>query len=61
MNHAATPSCQCIDCPGASCRCGCQLTQASPPAQAADKPCACGPQCNCDSAGNGCACDPLKG
>jgi hypothetical protein len=56
MINASTPSCQCVNCPGAGCRCGCQ-TQAQPqtaPASAAA--CACGPRCGCDAAEQGCLC-----
>ena len=31
---AAASQCQCTDCPGASCRCGCQHAQSAPPAAA---------------------------
>lgn len=46
MNDTNQKSCNCANCPGATCTCGCQ----APAAQAA---CACGPQCKC---GPACAC-----
>jgi hypothetical protein len=56
MNTPSTPSCPCVDCPGDSCRCGCQ-GDVTPPAAAAARPtCACGPRCGCDAAEQGCLC-----
>lgn len=51
--------CQCANCPGAGCTCGCQHGSATPAMQAAAAPsCACGPACRCDGAEAGCLCTP---
>jgi hypothetical protein len=55
MNPSTTiASCQCVDCPGASCTCGCQAAAST--TLAAGLACACGPSCNCDAADQGCLC-----
>lgn len=54
---AAASQCQCSDCPGASCRCGCQHVEAAAPAAAAGPSCACGPTCAC---GPQCACNAAQ-
>jgi hypothetical protein len=56
---ATTSSCRCVDCPGASCTCGCQAAAAASPVLAAPT-CACGPGCNCDAGEQGCRCAPLS-
>jgi hypothetical protein len=56
MNTPANRLCQCIDCPGASCRCGCQSDAAPPTPAAAPPACACGPRCGCAAAPQGCLC-----
>ncbi|WP_284618632.1 hypothetical protein [Aquabacterium humicola] len=49
--------CQCANCPGASCTCGCQHGSAMPAMQAAAAPaCHCGPNCGCDAGEQGCLC-----
>ena len=51
MNELENTACQCLDCPGDSCTCGCQSNVA----------CACGPACNCGTechCGEACACRP---
>jgi len=45
MNDLETTTCQCLDCPGEACTCGCQSSIA----------CACGPTCDC---GADCQCGP---
>ena len=47
MQQALANSCNCRNCAGTACTCGCQ-------APAAAKGCACGPQCQC---GSQCACE----
>ena len=56
MNFPSTFSCQCVDCPGSSCRCGCQAdaTLSTPPV--ATQACACGPRCGCEAGEQGCLC-----
>ncbi|CAD5371419.1 hypothetical protein RA210_U150076 [Rubrivivax sp. A210] len=53
MNTTATANpCNCTNCPGAACNCGCQQP-------AAQQACACSPQCPCGSqcqCGTACAC-----
>jgi hypothetical protein len=56
MNASNTPSCQCVECPGAGCRCGCQHAATPPAAATAVQACACGPRCGCDAAQQGCSC-----
>ncbi len=55
MMNYDTRLCNCIDCPGAGCRCGCQA-EASAPTLAAPARCACGPACGCEGAEQGCLC-----
>ena len=45
MNEIENSACQCLDCPGDGCNCGCQSNIA----------CACAPACNC---GTDCQCGP---
>jgi len=57
MNTPTTPACQCVNCSGASCRCGCRSVAATAPAAAATRPaCNCGSRCGCDAAEQGCLC-----
>ncbi len=55
MNTASIPACQCVDCPGAGCRCGCQ-GDAQPQSAVQQRPCMCGPRCACNAAEPGCRC-----
>lgn len=53
-----TPSCQCTNCPGAGCTCGCQHAAPAPQQACACGPaCQCGPGCQCDAAEAGCVCN----
>ncbi|MBC5786214.1 hypothetical protein H8N03_24975 [Ramlibacter sp. USB13] len=59
MNQQAQ-RCQCANCPGAACQCGCQdPTPAAAPRQACacGPACQCGPGCQCDAAEAGCVCN----
>jgi hypothetical protein len=56
MNTPSTHACQCTDCPGQSCSCGCQADATLPAATAASPACACGPRCGCDAGEQGCLC-----
>lgn len=55
-------ACQCANCPGAGCQCGCQHATpagATPARQACacGPACQCGPGCQCDAAESGCVCN----
>ena len=45
MDEAEMNACRCNPCPGSSCNCGCQSS-------AAQRTCACGPQCGCELHGD---------
>lgn len=53
MNDLETTTCQCLDCPGDTCTCGCQSAIACHcgPACACGTECQCGADCACHSAG----------
>ena len=56
MNHRMIDRCNCTNCPGTGCQCGCQAA-ALPAASAATPPyCACGQGCSCEAAEQGCVC-----
>ena len=61
MNTTSTSSCQCVDCPGASCRCGCQAAATPPTTAVAGAACTCAMRCGCEGAEQGCLCTPLQG
>lgn len=52
MNQSTVDRCNCTNCPGEDCQCGCQAAAfvAAPPA------CTCGPSCGCEGAEQGCVC-----
>jgi hypothetical protein len=56
MNSASTFSCQCVDCPGSSCLCGCLADSAPSVALIAAQACTCGSGCGCEAAEQGCLC-----
>ena len=57
MNRLSTTlSCQCVDCPGAGCLCGCQADSNLSTAPAAGQACACASRCGCEAAEQGCLC-----
>lgn len=60
MNTTSTFSCQCADCPGDRCRCGCQGDATPPAAAAAPQACTCGPRCDCSAAEQGCLCGTVQ-
>jgi len=51
METSMVKRCECIDCPGAGCLCGCE----HPATQALPQACSCG-GCGCDAAEQGCLC-----
>jgi hypothetical protein len=56
MNDLDTNACQCTNCPGPECTCGCQSggsACACAPARACGPTCQCGPDCACQSAVEG--------
>ena len=58
MNFLTTLSCECVDCQGTDCRCGCQADANPPSTHAAAPVCACGLRCGCEAAEQGCLCSP---
>ncbi len=56
LNHD-TRLCNCIDCPGEGCRCGCQANH-SGATLATPAACGCGTGCGCEGAEQGCLCQP---
>jgi hypothetical protein len=57
MNFASTLSCQCADCPGSSCLCGCQADATPSTTLGAVQACACASSCGCEAAEQGCLCN----
>lgn len=55
MQHELTSPCQCTECPGAGCRCGCQQPAPALALQAAPPSCGC-ESCGCEAAEQGCLC-----
>jgi hypothetical protein len=49
--------CQCANCPGSGCDCGCQSVTQAVSEQPVPQHCTCGPRCGCDAAKQGCLCD----
>jgi hypothetical protein len=47
MNELENSTCQCLDCPGDACTCGCQARVGC--ACKCGTNCQCGPGCECDS------------
>lgn len=58
MTVLSTLYCQCADCPGANCPCGCQADATPPATQLAGLSCTCASRCGCDAAEQGCLCSP---
>jgi len=56
MNHAMSAQCNCTNCPGAGCPCGCQTGTSVNYAPALPPQCDCGPTCGCEGAEQGCVC-----
>jgi hypothetical protein len=56
MFSLETDRCQCSNCPGAGCQCGCQAATAELQQNAAGTACNCGHACGCDAAEQGCLC-----
>ena len=56
MNHATNAQCNCSNCPGAGCQCGCQTGSSITPAMALPPQCNCAPACGCEGAEQGCVC-----
>ena len=56
MNQLSNPACQCTNCPGIGCQCGCAATEVLPTLNAAAAACACGTACGCEAAEQGCVC-----
>ena len=53
-------SCQCVDCPGSSCLCGCQANSTPSTRLVAGQACTCACRCGCEAAEQGCLCSPLQ-
>lgn len=60
MTSLSNVQCQCVNCPGADCLCGCQTDRAPQTAPAAALACECGPRCGCDAAEQGCLCNRAR-
>lgn len=48
--------CECSNCPGAGCQCGCQPTMRAVQPNDARAACNCAHACGCDAAEQGCLC-----
>jgi len=55
MQDESIPQCQCPNCPGAGCRCGCQDPTSALAVHAAPPSCGCA-CCGCEAAEQGCLC-----
>jgi hypothetical protein len=51
METSMVKACDCVNCPGAGCTCGCQS------GMAAAASCACGSACGCEGGEQGCLCN----
>jgi hypothetical protein len=56
MTQDLTNRCNCTNCPGANCQCGCQTAKSASVPMALPAACACGAHCACDAAEQGCVC-----
>ena len=60
MNYATNDLCQCANCPGQACQCGCQLAATAPAITEAQSSCVCGGSCGCSASGQHCLCNEWK-
>jgi hypothetical protein len=56
MNVPSIISCECADCPGASCACGCNAAPDASRTAVQAPPCTCGSSCACQATERGCLC-----
>jgi len=56
MTLDLTNRCNCTNCPGGNCQCGSQAAISASAPAAPPPACACGAQCACDAAEQGCVC-----
>jgi hypothetical protein len=56
MNYPMNDRCNCTNCSGDGCVCGCQAELSAVCAVATPPHCECGPACGCEAAEQGCVC-----
>jgi hypothetical protein len=56
MTYETNDRCNCLNCAGDACQCGCQATQPELLANYAESDCRCGPNCPCEGGEQGCLC-----
>jgi len=56
MDYQTIDRCDCTNCPGTGCQCGCQVVSLASPSTATPPRCACGQGCSCEAAEQGCVC-----